>query len=163
MRSYDLSNIHVLVLEKHRLVRQVMKDVFKTFGVPRIETTDCPMDAFDRFQTNEHDIVLTDWTYDLDGIGFLERLRKSDETNNPYVPVIVVTANTEVRHVCLARDGGMTEYLAKPISASLIYSRICSVIENHRKFVRTSDFFGPDRRRQQRPFCGQDRRKLHMY
>jgi two-component system chemotaxis response regulator CheY len=47
------------------------------------------------------------------------------------------------------RDNGMTEFLAKPISAKTIYARLCSVIENPRAFIRVGVFFGPDRRRRQ--------------
>jgi two-component system chemotaxis response regulator CheY len=74
------------------------------------------------------------------------------------VPVIVVTANTEIDHVFVARDTGMSEYLAKPVSAKLIYPRICSTIESTRPFVRAGGFFGPDRRRRRATFQGTDRR-----
>ena len=75
------------------------------------------------------------------------------------MPIVVVTANTEIRHVCHARDHGMTEYLAKPISATLIYQRICTVIERHRDFIKNRDFFGPDRRRRDGKWTGADRRR----
>ena len=57
----------------------------------------------------------------------------------------------------------MTEFLAKPVSAHTIYSRICALVENHRSFIRIADFFGPDRRRHQaEKYAGDDRRKrLH--
>ena len=105
------------------------------------------------------DIVLCDWTPDLDGIEFIRRIRLDDESVNPYVPIVVVTANTELRHVCIARNNGMTEFLAKPVSAKTIYSRLCSVIENPRPFIRVNDFFGPDRRRRSFAFNGEDRRR----
>ena len=48
-----------------------------------------------------------------------------------------------------ARDLGMTEFLAKPFSPKLIYLRLRIIAEQPRSFVRTGDFFGPDRRRRQ--------------
>ena len=59
------------------------------------------------------------------------------------VESIVVTANTEIRHVMTTRDTGMTEFLAKPISAGMIYSRICSIIERQRLFICCQDFLAP--------------------
>ena len=82
-------------------------------------------------------------------MGFVRQIRQADDTPTPYCPIVVVTANTELRHVCYARDNGMTEFLAKPISAKTIYSRLCSVIENPRAFIRVGKFFGLDRRRRQ--------------
>jgi len=93
--------------------------------------------------------IFCDWTPDLDGMGFVRQIRQADDTPTPYCPIVVVTANTELRHVCYARDNGMTEFLAKPISAKTIYSRLCSVIENPRAFIRVGKFFGLDRRRRQ--------------
>jgi hypothetical protein len=61
--------------------------------------------------------------------------------------------------VCLARDAGITEFLAKPVSATLIYRRIAAMVENPRDFVETSSFFGPDRRRRAIGPTGSERRK----
>ena len=45
-----------------------------------------------------------------------------------------------------ARDAGAHEYLAKPISARSLYSRINSIISHLREIIKTRTFFGPDRR-----------------
>ncbi len=70
----------------------------------------------------------------------------------------MVTAYTEHNHVIRARDSGINEYLAKPLSARLIYSRICSLVEDQRPFIHCQDFFGPDRRRRRIEHGGPDRR-----
>lgn len=147
MQAYNLSNLTILVLEKHLLIRQLLTDVFEEFGVANELSTGDPEVAFDMFMTNPVDLVLSDWTPDLDGMAFLTRLRHDRVSPDSFVPVIICTAHTELHYVCEARDMGMTEFLAKPVSAKTIYSRICAVIENHRPFIRAGNFFGPDRRR----------------
>ena len=159
MKSFDVSKLNILVLEKHLLVRRLLTDVFSEFGIATVFSTAEPGEAYQYYTENEPDIVLCDWTPDLNGIEFIRRIRLDDESVNPYVPIVVVTANTELRHVCIARDNGMTEFLAKPVSAKTIYSRLCSVIENPRPFIRVNDFFGPDRRRRNFAFNGEDRRR----
>ena len=106
MQAYDLSKLNILVLEKHLLIRRLLTDVFREFGVPSIQCTEDPEVAFEMFQspTVPTDLVLSDWTPDLDGMAFLERLRKHPDSPNSFVPVIVCTANTEYHHVCTARD-----------------------------------------------------------
>ena len=91
-------------------------------------------------------------------MGFLKKIRQDVGSPNPFIPIIVCTANTEFQQVCFARDMGMTEFLAKPVSAMAIYSRICAVIESNRCFIRVHDFFGPDRRRHDASFGGEERR-----
>jgi two-component system chemotaxis response regulator CheY len=87
----------------------------------------------------------------------MQMIRKEKQSKNLFVPITVVSANTEVRHILTARDAGMTEFLAKPISAGLIYARICLIIERQRLFIRCNGFFGPDRR-SSLELKGQDRR-----
>lgn len=147
MKSYDLTELKILVLEKHLLVRRLLTDVFAEFGVATVLSTPDPKEAYEFFCDQKPDIIFCDWTPDLDGMAFLRHIRNSQDTPNPYAPIVVVTANTELRHIYKARDNGMTEFMAKPITAKAVYQRLCSVIENPRPFIRVGDFFGPDRRR----------------
>ncbi len=59
----------------------------------------------------------------------------------------MLTAHTEASRVAAARDAGVTGFLKKPISARMLFERMSSALLDDRPFVRTPDFFGPDRRR----------------
>jgi hypothetical protein len=62
--------------------------------------------------------------------------------------------------VTAARDAGVTEFLAKPISAKGLYERIVNVVASPRPFIKTKSYFGPDRRRMISPnYVGPERRK----
>ncbi|MBT3306447.1 MAG: response regulator [Alphaproteobacteria bacterium] len=147
MQSYNLSKINVLILENNLLIRRLMTGVFHEFGVKKGLSTSNPDAAFEMFTDKTPDIIISDWSPELDGISFIKRIRQAPESPNPYVPIIVCSGNTETQHVLAARDAGMSEYLVKPVSAKSIYTRICSIIEKSQTFVRHGDFFGPDRRR----------------
>ncbi|NQU62610.1 MAG: response regulator [Rhodospirillales bacterium] len=160
MSPYDLSKLSILLLESSFLVRNLLIDVFDSLGVASVQSTADPEVAFDLFKAAPVDIVISDWSLDLDGMAFLRRLRTDPESPNPFVPVIICTAKSEMRDVCEARDMGMTEYLTKPVSANHIYSRIVSLIEHDRQFIKVGDFFGPDRRRHVGdPSEGKERRR----
>ena len=59
-----------------------------------------------------------------------------------------------------ARDAGVNEFLAKPVTARSLIHRINLVIEHPRPFIRCSTYFGPDRRRRAEPgFKGPWRRQ----
>ena len=161
--SYDLRNIDVLLVEKHTSMRKIVKGVLNELGIKMIRDTPDPELAFMSFVNHTADLILTDWAPDLDGMTLLHQVRNHKLTPDPFVPVIVVTANTELRHIVTARDMGMTEFLAKPVSAKLIFFRIRAIIEKHRLFVRNRSFFGPDRRRRGIEFEGPDRRKHANY
>ena len=74
-------------------------------------------------------------------------VRTSPNSPNPFVPIIMLTGYTHVDHVRQARDAGVNEFLAKPVSVKAILTRLISVIEHPRPFVRTKYYFGPCRRR----------------
>ena len=96
----------------------------------------------------------------LDGMDFVRMVRTGNDSPNQYVPIIMLTGHTEMNRVLEARDSGVHEFLAKPISAKSLYARIRAIIENPREFVRTSMYFGPNRRRRQSAtYNGSERRK----
>jgi len=68
------------------------------------------------------------------------------------LPVIMVSGHTERARIVAARDAGVNEFIAKPITARNLFLRIAQVVERPRPFVRASSYFGPDRRRQNDAF-----------
>ncbi len=158
MENYDLSKLSVLIVEKHASLRAMIMAIFREFGVELISGADSPETGYEVFNKMNPDIVLVDWAPDFDGIGLLNRIRTDKDSPNPYVPVIIVTAHSEKDRVIEARDFGMTEFLAKPISAKMLYERIAIMVESERPFVKDSKYFGPDRRRRERDFEGDNRR-----
>ena len=159
MESYNLSNLNVLLVERLAPMRKVLRDILNELGFNRVFAAANITSAMAILAEEEIDMVLTDWSPELDGVELLRHIRLSSNSANPYLPVIIVTANTETRHIYQALDAGMTEYLAKPVSAHLIYLRIRSIIERQRFFIRCSEFFGPDRRRRRAAIEGTERRE----
>ena len=95
-------------------------------------------------KANSPDLVLMDVGLpDTDGREVVRSLRKGGFK----APIIMLTGHSEKRRVTVARDAGVTEFLAKPISAKGLYQRILNVVANPRPFIKTKTYFGPDRRR----------------
>lgn len=159
MADYNLGNLSVVVVESHSHMRRLLKDVLHQLGIKDIHEAANTVDGLQLFKETNTDLILTDWSPEINGINFLNKIRRGKDTPNPYVPVIIVTAFTEALRVYKARDASMTEFLAKPITAKRLYYRIRSVIENQRHFIRSLEFFGPDRRRRRLEFQGGDRRR----
>lgn len=127
---------------------EITKSLLVTFGIGNVITAPNGEIALRRFEQYNPDIVIADWMMSpMDGIELTHRIRNSPNTPNPYVPVILMTGFSEKKRVLQARDAGVTEFLVKPFTARDLYRRIAQVIERPRQFVRSDDFFGPDRRR----------------
>jgi two-component system, chemotaxis family, chemotaxis protein CheY len=159
MKNYNLKNLSVLVIEKHPGMRGIFRDVLRELGVQDVRVTVSDVDGYEMFKERPPDLVLTDWSPDVDGIDLTRIIRRDQESPDPYVPIVVVTGYTELSQVIKARDAGMTEFLAKPVTAKRLYGRICSVVENHRIFINNQEFTGPDRRRRRINYGGSERRE----
>jgi DNA-binding response OmpR family regulator len=133
-------------------MRQMLVDVLRSLGTRNIKEASDGKAGLDALATFCPDIIFCEWEMpELNGIDLAHAIRGDVNAMHRMTPIIFVTAHTQIRHVTLARDAGVTEYLAKPFSARLIYSRICAVLEQPRAFVEAESFIGPDRRRRHDP------------
>lgn len=147
--AYNLENLNVLIVEDNSHMQVLLKEILRAFNIRNFRVANDGVDGLKELQTFAADIVIADWNMAvLDGLDFIRMVRTGSDTKNPYVPIIMLTGRSEMHHIVEARDAGMTEYLAKPVSAQSLYERICAVIEHPRQFIKTRTYAGPDRRRQ---------------
>lgn len=161
MSDYNLSRLNFLIVDDNKHMRALVKSILHALGVKNVLEAGDGADAFKELRHFPADVIICDWNMSpLDGLDFVRMVRTASDSPNPFVPIIMLTGHTEMNRVMEARDCGVHEFLAKPISAKKLYSRIRSIIENPRSFVRAGLYFGPDRRRQQKPnYNGAERRK----
>jgi CheY-like chemotaxis protein len=102
----------------------------------------------DLLRAHKPDFVLTDYHMKpVNGVAFVKMVRHTCVPPLSWVPIILITAHTEIQRIELARDAGITEILCKPVTPVNLYQRIVEIIERPRRFVKTPEFLGPDRRR----------------
>ncbi len=159
--SYDLSELRVLVVDDNKNMQAIIQEALRALGIRDTKQAIDGAEALKMLKQFSFDIVICDWNMSpLDGIEFTRMVRKASDLNNPYIPIIMLTGHTEYGRVIEARDAGIHEFLAKPISPKALYRRIVSIINNHRDFIKTRRFFGPDRRRRDdKLYAGKERRK----
>jgi len=147
--SYDLSDLRILVIDDSKNMRAIILEALRALGIRETKEADDGAEGLKMLHQFTFDLVLCDWNMQpIDGIEFTRMVRKASDLSNPFLPIIMLTGHTEYSRVIEARDAGIHEFMAKPISPKSMYRRIVSVIRNNRDFVKTSQFFGPDRRRQ---------------
>lgn len=155
----NLSDVYFLVIEKNPVMRRTIAQVLRVLGVRHLRVTGDADEAFDAHCGYPADIILTDWTPDMDTVNLVRRIRTDPRSLNPFVPIIMVSAFTERRQVYSARDGGITDFLAKPYTVPNLYGRIRAAVQREERFVNSEQYFGPDRRRRVRPHDGNERRR----
>lgn len=166
-KNYSLSGFRILVVEDYPFMADLLSSMAREFGVGNILVADSGNEAremimmfnSDTRATGHIDLVITDWLMpDGDGKDLIKWIRNSKKDSIRFMPVILCSAYTSEDIVIAARDSGASEALVKPLSAKKLADRILHVIDNPRPFIKTEDFFGPDRRRQEKPYDGEDKR-----
>jgi CheY-like chemotaxis protein len=161
MMRVEFSRLRFIIIDDNAFIRRVMRALLHGFGAREVFEAEDGAAGLEAFMQHAPDIVITDWEMPiLDGIEVAKMIRQPGSSPNAYVPIIMVSAHSEMRRVMQARDAGVTEFLVKPISAKSLYQRVLNAVANPRPFVRTSNYFGPDRRRGVSPdYAGPERRK----
>lgn len=146
--SARLDALRVLVIDDSRHMINIVKAILRGFGVKDIYEAESAAEAFALLRNTPVDIVMVDMAMQpLDGVDFVKLVRTSPDSENRFVPIIMLTAYSERPKVEAARDAGVTEFCAKPVTAAEIYRKVVAVVNQPRSFVQTGVYFGPDRRR----------------
>ena len=157
----DFSRLQLLLVDDNDFMRDLYCQILEAIGFRKsnITTAADGSEALARLREQRIDLVICDLNMKpMNGKKFTHYVRMNEDSPDPYLPIIICTGHAEMRHIAHARDCGANEILRKPVSAASLYARLQSVVESPRPFILSPNFVGPDRRRQDLPFNGPDRR-----
>jgi len=149
-----------MIVDDNRHMRALLCSIFRALGITNLKEVGDGETALMEVEAFEPTLVVTDWQMEpMDGISLVKNIRHSASSSVKYVPIIMLTGHSEMGRVVEARDAGVTEFLAKPVSADKVYHRLQQIIERPRTFIKTRRYTGPDRRRKAVDYTGKERRK----
>lgn len=150
MAAGGFENLKALIVEDNTHMRSLLRALLNALGIKDISEAIHGQAGLAVLRDRKIDLVLTDLAMaPMDGLELTRHLRNDENSPNPFVPIIMITGHTEKYRVEAARDAGVTEFLAKPITAQNLFARITEILERPRAFARCDSYFGPDRRRHQ--------------
>lgn len=112
--------------------------------------------AINALRAQPVDLVISDiMMNDIDGITLCKVIKNHEEFNN--IPVILLTAKTDLKSKVAGVDAGADAYIEKPFSTELLMAQINSVLKNRKnykqssldsalKYVKDEDFTAKDER-----------------
>jgi CheY-like chemotaxis protein len=158
----DLKALRLLIIDDNRNAAEIVRSILSSVGAQQMEIAATADKAFQILQSEPYDLIIVDQNLGKgdEGIALVKRIRTDPASTNPYLPILMLTGYTEQRRVQAARDAGVTEFLSKPFTIVGLLRRMEALIHAPRAFVRSQDYFGPDRRRRQDPdYKGPERRR----
>ena len=143
-----LDQLKILLVDDNHHMRVLLIELLRAVGINKVFEAADGAEGLQMMRSHAVDIVMTDLAMEpLDGIDFVRLLRNSPDSPNQMCPVIMITGHSTFARVNEAREAGVNEFLAKPLTARGVIERLHQAVEHPRPFVRTEDYFGPDRRR----------------
>ncbi len=143
----NLEKATVLVLDDNGPSLEILSQVVAGFGVKQLHKADSVKDAQELVRSKTFDLIISDVQIpDVDGIEFINWLRRESPEANRYVPVILVTGHTRSSDIFRTRDAGANFTVAKPITPKVLLERIFWVAREERPFIECETYVGPDRR-----------------
>ncbi|VAV97412.1 hypothetical protein MNBD_ALPHA02-2494 [hydrothermal vent metagenome] len=138
-----------------------MRSILEAFEVAQVQMTTEYDEAVHRLKNHKYDCIFVDnMMSKKNGLMLAKYIRRSENTELRTMPIILCTAFTDLQSIINARDVGVTEILAKPVSPDQIMAKMNTAFFSPRTFIDAKVYAGPDRRRRIRDFGEQnDRRK----
>jgi two-component system, chemotaxis family, chemotaxis protein CheY len=151
--------VSILVLDDHRFMQQVMRIILTGLGVKNVVAASNVDDALRLLDNEMFDLVIADYRLKgPSGAEFTRLVRGARAGADRFIPIIAYTADTTPQVIRELRDAGADEILGKPVSPRTVCAKINALANARRKFVNAPGFFGPDRRRTEKPAPGAERR-----
>jgi len=130
--------ISVWVVDDDRSIRWVLETALKKGGC-RVVSFDSANEILDLMQDDMPDVLITDIRMPgKDGIELLADLQKL----YPTLPVIVMTAHSDMDSAVSAYDGGAFEYLPKPFDIDEVVNQVERAYEHNKKRLVEQDESG---------------------
>lgn len=123
----NISSMKVLIVDDYKTMLKIINNLLKQLGFQHIdEATDGSM-ALEKLQNNAYDIVISDWNMEpMSGLDLLKSVRSDEKLKN--LPFIMVTAESKVENVVIAKKAGVSNYIVKPFNAQTLKSKLVSVL-----------------------------------
>lgn len=128
-RSHFTKSSRILIVDDEELNVKVVRKYLAEAGYANFVTTSDPTDALELMRRKKPDIVLLDVMMpSVSGIDILHVMNLDEQLQ--HIPVVILTASTEleVKQVCL--ELGVADFLAKPVDPMELLPRVRNTLLN---------------------------------
>lgn len=124
-----MNDIRLLIVDDSMPIRDFLKkSIFDTFPYMEIQQAGSGDEAQKMLQTEQFDIVLSDWEMPgLSGIDLLRWVRSTSDLKT--LPFVMVTGTKAKESIIECIQAGVTDYIVKPFTADAICRKIKQIMQ----------------------------------
>ncbi|MCC7037822.1 MAG: response regulator [Alphaproteobacteria bacterium] len=128
----------VLVIDDHMIIRQVVEQNLKNMGFADIDTAGSAAEALERMAVRNYDIIFVDWIMPgKSGYALMQECREERKFDD--VAFVMVTSESDERHMIEALKAGATSYIIKPVLSNVFSEKVKKVLDWLAKRGQKSD------------------------
>ena len=149
MEKLNFELVDVLLVDTDLNTRQNIRNILYDTGFRKLRFGRRLTELRDALTVSMPDLLISETEFsDGDFCELVHAIRHHEIGTNPFLPVIALTSNPTPEMVKRVIECGADALLAKPLSAAQVMERISDLIRERKPFVVTSDYIGPDRRKE---------------
>jgi two-component system chemotaxis response regulator CheY len=120
-------NMRILIVDDFKTMIKIVENLLRQLGFRHIDEASDGSKALEMMKTNKYDLILSDWNMEpMSGLEMLKAVRANEATKQ--VPVILITAESKVENIIVAKQAGVNNYIVKPFNAVTLKEKISTVI-----------------------------------
>jgi DNA-binding response OmpR family regulator len=149
MTKLSFDSVDVLIYDPVASNRTATRATMYALGFRKTETVATLEQMVERIQNSPPDIVLAEAQGAADELcATIQQLRQGGAGYNPFVVIIVTAWEKNTALINKVVSSGADDLILRPFSTAVLGARIESHVERRKNFVITTDYVGPDRRKE---------------
>lgn len=121
-----MENKRILFVEDSPTMRRIIENSLKKLAIKEIVDAENGVDALEKIQKQDFDMVLTDWNMpEMNGQELVEHIRKMDKYKN--VPILMITTRGMQEDVVTAIKSGVNGYIVKPFTPEVLKKKMVEI------------------------------------
>ena len=149
MSRLSFDSVDVLIYDPVSANRTATRSAMYALGFRKTETVSTLEAFIDAVQTNPPDIALCEAQGAAEELcSTIQQLRQGSAGHNPFIVIIVTAWEKSSALINRVVSSGADDLLLRPFSTAVLGQRIEAHADRRKGFVITTDYVGPDRRRE---------------
>src|ERR1043166_4263014 len=149
MGRLSFDSVDVLIYDPVSSNRTATRSAMYSLGFRKTETVSTLQDFVQAVQTCPPDIALCEAQGAADELcDVIQQLRQGSAGYNPFIVIIVTAWEKSAALINRVVSSGADDLLLRPFSTGVLGQRIEAHVDRRKGFVITTEYVGPDRRRE---------------
>ncbi len=138
---------HALCFVGNKETGKVLQTLIDRCEVLDAVIADHKVDVFEKLnEINPVVAVIEDAPGKVDGIELIQKIRRSDDSPNIKIPILLILSRATARRAIDGSESGANQILTAPFTPAKLWECFEQTFDDTRRFVVNEEYVGPERR-----------------